>query len=256
MPQLALTDELRGEYRGLFNSIENKFPMRSQTFANNLAGYKSRYKVIEEATGVPWFVVGLIHMRESTFSFASHLHNGDSLQKRTHNYPANRPTRGRPPFQWEESAIDAIRFKKLDKWEDWSVSGIAYILEDYNGWGYRPTKPEVKSPYLWNWSQHYDRGKYVADHVFSHTKVDAQPGTMVILHYLIQLGKVKLDQDVDPVFIYDGSQKRDDVKGLQAFLNTVPGVKLVVDGYPGPATSDAVRFAFGHRLKGDPRNEE
>ena len=42
-----------------------------------------------------------------------------------------------------------------------------YELERYNGFGYRDRRPQVLSPYLWSFSNHYSRGKYVADGRFS-----------------------------------------------------------------------------------------
>src|SRR5256885_12639573 len=59
---------------------------------------RARYAAVEAATGVPWFMIGPIHARESDMDFKTHLHNGDSLAARTHHVPAGRPRRGHPPF--------------------------------------------------------------------------------------------------------------------------------------------------------------
>jgi hypothetical protein len=45
----------------------------------------------------------------------------------------------------------------------------------------------------------------------------------------------------------------DQVRQLQQFLNSFPGIFLRVDGVPGPKTSDAHRQVTGHFLSGDPR---
>jgi hypothetical protein len=65
---------------------------------------KTRYDAVEKSTGVPWYVVALIHKADG-FNFSVVLHNGlDPLTKKTVNIPV-----GRGPFTtWEESARDAI----------------------------------------------------------------------------------------------------------------------------------------------------
>ena len=69
---------------------------------------KPRYDQVANATGVPWYVIGIIHEMEGGLNFTTHLHNGDPLTRRTVQVPAGRPPTGMPPFQWEESAIDAL----------------------------------------------------------------------------------------------------------------------------------------------------
>lgn len=147
--------------------------------ADKIISFKDRYQPIVDATGVPYYIIGLIHLRESNFNFDTHLHNGDSLKNRTYRVPAGRPIKGSPPFTFEESAIDALRQKGYDKITDWSIERIAYILEKYNGFGYVPRG--VNSPYLWASTDNYSRGKYIRDGVYSSTTVDTQLGTMAIL---------------------------------------------------------------------------
>src|SRR5678815_3687423 len=89
------------------------------TQADKIISFKDRYQPIVDATGVPFYVIGLIHLRESNFDFSTHLHNGDSLKARTYHVPAGRPLAGSPPFTFEESAIDALRQKGYDKITDW-----------------------------------------------------------------------------------------------------------------------------------------
>ncbi len=147
--------------------------------ADKIISFKERYQPIVDATGVPYYIIGLIHLRESNFNFNTHLHNGDPLTGRTYRVPAGRPLKGSPPFTFEESAIDALRQKGYDKITDWSIERIAYILEKYNGFGY--VSRGINSPYLWAGTDNYTRGKYVRDHVFSASTVDTQLGTMGIL---------------------------------------------------------------------------
>src|SRR5260221_8320251 len=125
--------------------------------ARAIIANRASYAAVEEATGVPWFMIGPIHARESDMDFKTHLHNGDSLKARTHHVPASRPKRGNPPFQWDESAIDALTMAphELQKVKAWSVERILYETEKYNGWGYLK---RGNSPYLWSWTSEYHGG--------------------------------------------------------------------------------------------------
>lgn len=166
----------------------------ARSVANKIISYKDRYEPLEKATGVPWYFIGLLHLRESNFDFDTHLHNGDPLNengrfKRTVHVPKNRPIA--PPkngksYTFEESAIDALVYE-FGKIKQWSIGQIAFLLETYNGFGYRDKG--LPSPYLWAGSNQYTRGKYIRDHVFDPNVVDSQLGAMVVL-------KCVLDQDV------------------------------------------------------------
>jgi hypothetical protein len=78
----------------------------------------------------------------------------------------------------------------LDRWQDWSLAGVLYRLEAYNGFGYRKHHPEVRTPYLWSFSQHYGAGKYVQDGVWSPTAVSQQCGAAVLLRGLVDRKQV------------------------------------------------------------------
>lgn len=149
-----------------------------------LAG-KAQYKKVELALGVPWPVVGMIHERESSCKFSTHLHNGDTLQKRTTHVPAGRPKTGSPPFKWFESAIDALRMKNADAFGPWTIGATGVFLEDYNGPGY--FNRGIPSPYVLAGSDLYTKGKYVADGKFNKNFVDPQPGCFPLLQCLVQL---------------------------------------------------------------------
>src|SRR6185503_10373839 len=102
-----------------------------------IAANRKRYAAAGAPVGTPWYVVGVIHALESSLNFSAHLHNGDPLTARTVQVPAGRPPTGIPPFQWEESAIDALTLEAFPSVKLWTVERIAYQLEAYNGWGYR-----------------------------------------------------------------------------------------------------------------------
>lgn len=145
---------------------------------------KSRYEAVANALNIPWYVVSVIHYRESSNSFNRHLHNGDPLTAKTTHVPKGRPLIGDPPYSWEESAVDALTMQRLNKITDWSIENTLLALERYNGMGYK--KKGLPSPYLWSWSNNYKAGKYVADGKFDPHVKDAQCGVAVLLKYLIK----------------------------------------------------------------------
>lgn len=170
-------------YRNLWKSMRVTRVAECDTAARRILAGRSRYQAVERSTGVPWFFIGLLHMRESGCNFAGVLHNGEHIlgtPRKTRLVPA-----GRGPFTtWEEAAIDALRLKGLHMVKEWPIERIGYECERFNGWGYLG---RVNSPYVWAGSNHYSRGKYIADHVFSATHVDKQLGTMPVLAALYKM---------------------------------------------------------------------
>lgn len=150
---------------------------------------KGAYEAVSRKTGVPWWFIAITHQLESSGDFGTHLHNGDPLSARTRQEPKHRPVAGSPPFTWEESAEDALRMHNLHLVTDWTIPRALYEFERFNGWGYLPRK--VNSPYLWSFSTHYDKGKYVADGKFDRNAVSGQCGAAVLLRCLIDLEKIK-----------------------------------------------------------------
>jgi lysozyme family protein len=186
---MKLTDELRKEYQRLFLTMQ---PKQAKALEISIAvkaikANKARYLTVQQKLGIPWLFIAVIHNMECSRRFDKHLHNGDPLTARTINVPAGRPKKGNPPFTWEESAIDALTYMNLHKWTDWTIPGMLYKLEAYNGFGYRRNHPEVLSPYLWSFSNHYTSGKYVADGRWSDSAISNQCGAAVILKELIEV---------------------------------------------------------------------
>jgi lysozyme family protein len=182
----GLTAQRRQGYELLYESclVRPKRRAAVDQLVQRITANKARYDKVGKALGVPWYVVGIIHSLEASGDFSRHLHNGDPLTARTTHVPAGRPPTGKPPFTWERSAIDALRLRGMDRWKDWSIPGTLYELEGYNGFGYRDHHPTVPSPYLWSFSNHYTRGKYVADGRFSPTAVSQQVGAALLLKQL------------------------------------------------------------------------
>ena len=146
----SLTNALRAEYQSLFDSCQIRPERQAEinSIATKILDAQGRYRGVGDPLAIPWYVIGVIHSLEGNLSFGRHLHNGDPLTARTVQVPKGRPVSGQPPFTWEQSARDALAMEKYTTWTDWSVPGILYKWESYNGWGYRSHHPEVKSPYL------------------------------------------------------------------------------------------------------------
>jgi lysozyme family protein len=152
---------------------------------------KDRYTAIEKMRtgGVPSAIIFTLHGRESTWSFKKHLHEGSPLTGRTKWVPKGRPKA--PPgngsvYTFEESAEDVLyKLKDLES-KDWTKCDDAlFNIESYNGLGYLKFHKDVNSPYIWSGTNHYYRGKYVADGKYSRTAKDKQLGTCAILKRML-----------------------------------------------------------------------
>lgn len=188
-------EDIAEDYERLFATAEVRPSWRSSVawYISRLTDpeNQARYQVVAEATCIPWFAIGIIHGMEASFNFRKHLHNGDSLKARTTRYPPNRPEAWDPPNDWESSAIDALKFDKLHDQEDWSLSRTLYRWESYNGFRSRVLQ-KINTPYLWSFSNHYAKGKYVADGVWNGNAVSRQCGAAVMLRELVREGIVKI----------------------------------------------------------------
>jgi lysozyme family protein len=260
-----LTSALRAEYQQLFDSCQIRPERQAEVnaVAERALGQRPRYEAVARSLDLPWYVVAVLHQMEASARFDTHLHNGDPLGARTVHAPPGRPSAGVPPFAWETSATDALRLARYHQWDDWSVPGILFKWEAYNGWGYRNFHPEVKSPYLWSFTTHYLRGKYIADGTFSASAVSQQSGAAALLRRLAEKGVLNGagHDDGTPTpaatatarLHYSPQQPLADGVALQHFLNQFPGIFLREDGLLGPRTSEAFRQLFGVFLSGDPR---
>jgi len=184
--------EVAPEYARLWTAMEIR-PERLaavELVAKRIARNREKY----EAVGlIPWELTGTIHEMECSGSFNQHLHNGDPLKRqgvpaKTVNVPA-----GRGPFpNWSASAADAIGMKiKPLAAETLAAIKACYIpswlwfLERYNGTGYRGKG--INTPYLWSFTNHYERGKYVADGKYDPSYVSGQAGAAAILKVLREI---------------------------------------------------------------------
>lgn len=182
--------DLRDEYARMFDlcRLRPQFASNVEFYVSRLIKHRLVYQQLGQSLGIPWVFIGVIHGMECGFNFGTHLHNGDPLSRRTVRVPKGRPASGQPPFAWLDSARDALVMKKLDHVGDWNLPRILFLLEAYNGFGYRPRG--VPTPYLWSFSNQYERGKYVADGVFDPQAVSKQCGAAVMLRVLQERGVV------------------------------------------------------------------
>ncbi len=263
MATITLTAALRTEYQALFDSCQID-PDRERiidSLIDRIITQRVRYETVATQLAMPWHVVATIHAMEASLDFTRHLHNGDPLTARTLQVPAGRPREGSPPFTWEVSAMDALRLRQLDRWQDWSLAGALYQLEGYNGFGYRKLTTPIASPYLWSFSNHYTRGKFVSDGAFSPTTISQQCGAAVLVRRMAERSLIDPPRDDktlpalldDPSLVYAPTRVTPRGAELQTFLNNIPGIYLRVDGKLGDKSSAAYHTVTGRYLPGDPR---
>lgn len=242
-------NETEGSYAALLGSmlINNNRINRFDTVVKKIINYRSNYEKVEKLTGVPWQVIGVIHYRESDCDFDTHLHNGDSLKRRTVHVPAGYPRTGTPPFTWVESAVDALKLKDWHNITDWSPERTCYELERYNGFGYRNNHPNVLSPYLWAGSNHYQVGKYVSDGKFDPSHVDTQLGVIPLLKRLEYFN----DRHNTPISdVIKSSRKLSILRRIRLALTTTFGSIFAADWFNvGVEYLNKIKdFAGDHKL--------
>jgi len=183
---------LKPKYESRFASAQVRADKRSVVawHVGMIRRGRARYEAVQAATGAPWWFVGIVHAMEAAFSFSGHLHNGDPLSAKTVQVPRNRPPTWNPPSDWLSSAIDAITFQGHAHQQDWSLARTLYRFEGYNGYGYYAKG--IASPYLWSFSNHYTKGKFVRDHQYDANFVSKQCGAAVMLRALIDANLVEL----------------------------------------------------------------
>lgn len=154
---------------------------------------KARYVAIASAAGVPWFVIAVIHERESGQDFDTQLGQGDPLDEVSEHDPAGRGPflshPSDPPLQdaFYRGALDALIdcAPHAARWKDWTAGGTMTLLEEYNGLGYAAMG--VPSAYVWSGTDQYVSGKYIADHVYRAGVIDVQEGCAPILAAMAKL---------------------------------------------------------------------
>lgn len=225
--------------------IKDEHLLDARSAALHLVKGRPQYETVQAKTGVPWWWTGIVHSLEAGLKFDCHLHNGDSLRRRTVHVPAGRPKAAPEDgtcYTWEESACDALAEKGLasapGESRDWSIVPALKRLELYNGTGYH--SKGIYSPYLWSFSNHYSAGKYVSDGTYDHLAVSSQCGGAVLLRCLIDMGHVseaELQSDTLPVEREHNDGAGSDVAAPDGVRFAIPAADPPQDE-PGTAQAD------------------
>ena len=256
----AFTPQIQSEYQRLFDScfIRPDKNAEVDTILEKILKGRPFYEAVEKKLDIPWYFTGIIHCMEGSCNFKVHLHNGDPLTARTVQVPAGRPKKANPPFTCEVSAEDALMMKKFDTETDWTIPAMLFRMEGYNGFGYRKPTINIPSPYLWSYSNHYSKGKFIADGKFSPAAVSKQCGAAVLLRRFFekQIAKqipdrVSLIKQLGRQVNFSGNRFNAKAEELQKLLNA-NGAFLKVDGKAGRNTSDAYFRVTGEFLPNDP----
>lgn len=171
--------ELKLEYDSLLSTVVVERAAAADAAAARLLRTISRYAAVQAATGVPSLMLAGLHNRESDADFTTYLGNGEPLSRVTRLVP-----RGRGPFlppdAWVKGAIDAVRYDRLDvATAPWDMSYACWKGEGWNGFG--PRAHGIHTGYLWAGTNHYQRGKYVADGKWDANHEDKQLGMIPVM---------------------------------------------------------------------------
>lgn len=189
-----MLDSLKAANLKRFNAMH--VTLAFTTIAKYLISAKTRYQTVEKKTGVPWPVIAVIHMRESSQDFNTQLAQGDPLGQVSTHVP-----RGQGPYfgedAWERAALIALEDTGGTTWGDWTSGGWTTFLEKYNGLGY--ANKGVPSPYVWAGTDQYHSGKYVSDGVYSSSTIDTQPGCVAMIYAMsLQDSTINLQNLISP----------------------------------------------------------
>ncbi len=219
----------------------DKVRAQAQRVFNNKSTYAGFF-------AVPWWFIGLCDLRECNLNPKGVLHNGELIigtGRKTRLVPE-----GRGPFVTKRESIeDSLRLQGLDKVADWSIGHALYLLEGYNGYGYRLR--HVPSPYLYShtnlyadgsWDDDPRGGKYVADHVWKEDVYDKQIGAVAILKALMALDKTIKFFPAN-VSNTQAADRHELIKKLQEALRAGGVDPGITDGILGPQTIRAFQTA-------------
>ena len=141
---------------------------------------EKKYKLVDQDTKTPWYVIAALHNMESGGSFRHHLHEGSPLSRRTRWVPKGRPKTGYPPFTWEYSAKDALNYDSMGD-KRWAyLFDTLWAVECYNGTGYWKYHRSTPSPYLYAKTSIEKPGKYISDGKWSSTARSKPVGIVAI----------------------------------------------------------------------------
>jgi lysozyme family protein len=262
---ILLTTDLTNAYEFLYDTCiinEDKYN-EIDSYINTMVAHQATYELVGSPLSIPWYFIAIIHCLECDLNFNEHLHNGDPLTHRTVHVPAGRPVADPAagvgqPYSWQESAVDALAYDGFTAWTNWTIPGMLFSFEKYNGFGYRGRG--INSPYLWSFSNQYTEGKFTNDGIYDADAVSDQCGAAVLLRRMYEkqlvngssTDRITMIKTLGATVQYNPDVYSDDAKQLQTFINAA-GIALRNDGYAGSKTSAAYFQITGVYLNGDPR---
>jgi lysozyme family protein len=156
---------------------------------------KARYQALSTRTGVPWWVIAVIHEREADQDWSRSLAQGDKWDRPSVHVPANRPAFP----SWDAAGYDALVncAPYAARWKDWSIGGTLVLFGEYNGLGY--AMRGVPTPYDWADTDQYVSGKFTSDRHYDPRAVDHQIGCAALLKCMADLDpSIQLDPKLNP----------------------------------------------------------
>lgn len=150
------------------------------------------YKQVGDELSIPPWVIGCLHYRESDFDFGTWLCNGDPIfdASGTPIKTSHVPQGLGPCSTWQDAALLSLKNQGWNQGLHWDIVDALENLLLWNGTGYEALIPPINSPYLWSMTNHYSKGKYVADGIYDPNIVDSQAGCAAIIISLKSMGVI------------------------------------------------------------------
>ncbi len=175
--------DIEREYSALWltAAIDKDTEMQARSWARTALSARPLYDPISKGTGVPWFIVAILHKLQC---------NGDIGRRLADGLPRREGT-------FEQDAIAAIKASEIGGHVSWPFWRILWAMEKFNGadFGYRAHG--IHSPYLWAGTSAYETGVFVQPGVFSRTiPARWRLGAAVLLRALVSVDEKCLDCDL------------------------------------------------------------
>lgn len=210
-----------------------------------------RYREVDRQTKVPACFIAGLDERESGADPSRSLGQGDYWNRVSTHVP-----KGHGPWaSWIAAAIYYVNLDKLNATSaPWSWAYACWKGEAWNGFGARGRG--INTGYLWAGTNHYTRGKYIADGVWSSSAVDRQLGIIPIMRRMVEMNSSLRFTDIEPVQTMPTPAPAvlkppvgvgggpSDTEWIQRSINHLRLVgidELVCDGNYGRRTREAVR---------------
>ena len=249
---------LRPEYVTLLATMTITRPKEELAAAEQLllADNISRYRAVGDKLGIPPALIAALDMRESSANPRSALGQGDPWNKVSTHEP-----KGFGPFpSWEAAAEFYLKREDFDQTSAaWDMPYCCWKGEAWNGFG--PRDHGIHTGYLWAGTNHYIRGKYIADGKWNPQTVDIQLGIIPLMltmgsldpSLMIKGMPVKVADTFAPVVVKPVPEGLAGAEWIQWALNKLgQQPALMVDGSYGRKTRAAVRaFQISNGLTAD-----